>query len=364
MKTTKESNPFGQIHFKLFKTLHQQKRYAQALFSLYIACRSNIETWEYTATDIISNTEISRKTVYAFCEMFVREGIFKPAGTTGKGSHKYALNKPTFDAYMKGNNPLSSEGEEKGSPACYNCSLDKIPSVLALPASENEKPSIGGGFDESGVSQLPTRTCVTTTHQMISGDTSMCVTATHLGASWLPTNNKEENEEEKKDDTKDRCVVSSFKNLPNLASEKARTFINLVKLLQARESEAQIVIHNSSEKTAMALFESDPNLMADDLFVLFNEAVMERYYIRDWANVIKNTEDRERYISSIPKDGEYDPLFYLMRSNDVSFFMKYKDKINIELNNYFAEFGGFRDTKENFIESERSYYPPDKRILW
>jgi hypothetical protein len=45
MKTTKETNPFGVIHFNLHSKLYKAGKYAQAQFNLYISCRSNVPAW-------------------------------------------------------------------------------------------------------------------------------------------------------------------------------------------------------------------------------------------------------------------------------------------------------------------------------
>ena len=107
MKTTKETNPFGVIHFNLHSKLHKAGKYAQAQFNLYISCRSNVPAWEFNESDIRVMTGIRRNTVKVHCNAFVLAGIFIANGTTAHGSPSYRLNKVRFLAYMKGSVPLA-----------------------------------------------------------------------------------------------------------------------------------------------------------------------------------------------------------------------------------------------------------------
>jgi hypothetical protein len=99
-------SPYGVIYFMLSNVLYRQKRYAQAQFNLYIACRSNIEKWQYSETDIRESTGLDWKTVKANCNAFLQAGIFIPDGKTPKGSPKYLLIRSRFKAYMQSDMPL------------------------------------------------------------------------------------------------------------------------------------------------------------------------------------------------------------------------------------------------------------------
>ena len=349
MSNSNNQNNFGMVYMDLLRKLYKLKLFSQAMFTIYISSRANVEDWQYNESDIRINTGIHRKIVRANCDALVAANIFSDDGVTQNGSRRYKLDRERFDAYLKSGAPLSvksAKTEAQGISFSGRASLNDTVTQCegAISPSAREGISLSDSLpchsviankeykkEEREKEDTHTRGGVCVCHfHSLAFDANEVNTAPAIEASGRNSGLSEVNPAND---------VPKASETFNSQVDHSALFFRQVKELQRSRPELGITVSSSASRVS-DFFANRQTLTAEQAFKLFEASVSSARFLLTTEQFNEQGVPEPIYVKSSNPGDAYETRFYTVRAPNLNFFLKHYDNIAAEMSEEMHLLGG------------------------